>query len=147
MLYTVTKIDIFNELKVNIFSKPPTNSVFTLNNQYSNATFQGIILDSRAIGVSTARKPQVVTFQKLDPTISIDTFIARNYKIYFGKGEVISIGTIQINTPLDNITFHVLPTSTLFLYYLQDIDYIKVKLDNIQNILVQNKKIILIVRK
>jgi hypothetical protein len=58
-----------------------------------------------------------------------------------------SIGIIQVSTPLDNITFYVLPTNTPFLYYLQNIDYIKVKLDNIQNILVQDKKIVFIVRK
>jgi hypothetical protein len=32
MLYIITKIDIFNKPKINTFSKPPANSVFTLNN-------------------------------------------------------------------------------------------------------------------
>jgi hypothetical protein len=41
------------------------------------------------------------------------------------------IGTIQVSIPLGNITFHVLPTNILFLYYFQDINRIKVKLDNI----------------
>jgi hypothetical protein len=57
------------------------------------------------------------------------------------------ISTIQVSTPLGNIMFHVLLTNTLFLYYLQDIDRIKVKLDNIQNMLVQGKKVIPIIRK
>jgi hypothetical protein len=112
------KTNVFNKPKVNTFSKPPASSVFTLNNRYSNAIFQGIILNSRTAGVSIAKKPQVVTFQKLDPTISIDTSTARNYKICFGKGKVMSIGIIQVSIPLGNITFHVLPTNTLFLYYL-----------------------------
>jgi hypothetical protein len=30
MLYTITKIDIFNKPKVNTFSKPPANSVLPL---------------------------------------------------------------------------------------------------------------------
>jgi hypothetical protein len=92
--------------------------------------------DSGAAGVSTTRKPQVVAFQKLDPIVSINISIARNHKIRFGKGEAISIGIIQVSTPLGNITFYVLPTNTLFLYCLQDMDRIKIKLDNIQNILV-----------
>jgi hypothetical protein len=75
------------------------------------------MLDNRAAGVFITRKPQVVAFQKLDPTISINIFIARNHKICFGKREVMSIGIIQVSTPLGNITFHVLPTNTLFLYY------------------------------
>jgi hypothetical protein len=46
------------------------------------------------------------------------------------------IGIIQVSTPLGNIMFHILPTNTPFLYYLQDMDRMKAKLDNIQNILV-----------
>jgi hypothetical protein len=131
MLYTITKVNVFNEPKVNTFSKPPASSVFTLHNRYSNAIFQDIMPDSGAAGVFTTRKPQVVALQKLDPTVSINTSITRNHKIRFGKKEAIFIGTIQVSIPLGNITFYVLPTNTLFLYYLQDIDRIKVKLDNI----------------
>jgi hypothetical protein len=72
--------------------------------------------DNGAAGVSIARKPQVVVFQKLDPTISINISIARNYKIRFGKGKAVFISTIQISIPLGNIMFHVLLTNTLFLY-------------------------------
>jgi hypothetical protein len=136
ILYAVTKANIFNEPKVNTFSKPPASLVFTLNNRYSDATFQGIMPDSGAAGVFIARKPQVIALQKLDPIVLINTSIIRNHKIRFGKGDAVSIGTIQVGTPLGNITFNVLPTNTLFLYCLQDIDRIKVKLDNIQNMLV-----------
>jgi hypothetical protein len=105
------------------------------------------MLDSETTGVFIVGKPQVIALQKLDLTISINTSITRNHKIRFGKGEAMSIGTIQVSIPLGNITFHVLPTNTLFLYCLQDIDCMKVKLDNIQNIFVQSKKIVFIVRK
>jgi hypothetical protein len=57
MLYTITKVDVFNKPKINTFSKPPASLVFTLNNRYSNATFQGIMLDSGAAGVFITRKP------------------------------------------------------------------------------------------
>jgi hypothetical protein len=105
------------------------------------------MLDSRAAGVSIARKPQVIILQKLDLIVLIDTSIAGNYKICFGKREVVFIGTIQVSIPLGNITFYMLFTNTLFLYCLQDMDHIKVKLDNIQNMLVQGKKVVLIVCK
>ena len=54
-LHVVTKMDIFNE---------PDNitSAFTFNNRYSDTTFQGIMPDSGAAGVSTAGKPQVLAF-------------------------------------------------------------------------------------
>jgi hypothetical protein len=74
--------------------------------------------DNRATGVSITRKPQVVALQKLDPIISIDISIARNHKIRFGKGEVVSIGIIQVSILLGNIMFHVLLTNTPFLYCL-----------------------------
>jgi hypothetical protein len=118
MLYIITKANIFNKPKVNTFSKPPASLVFILNNWYSNAIFQGIIPDNRAAGVFITRKPQVVTLQKLDLIISINTFITRNHKICFGKEEAISISTIQVSILLGNIIFCVLPTNTLFLYYL-----------------------------
>jgi hypothetical protein len=89
------------------------------------------MLDNRTAGVSITRKPQVVTLQKLDPIISIDISTTRNHKIRFGKEEVMFIGTIQISTPLGNITFYVFLTNILFLYCLQDIDRIKIKLNNI----------------
>jgi hypothetical protein len=105
------------------------------------------MLNNGTARVFITRKPQVIILQKLDPTVSINTFTTGNHKICFGKEKTVSISIIQVSIPLGNITFHVLLTNTLFLYYLQDIDRMKVKLDNIQNILVQNKKIILIIRK
>jgi hypothetical protein len=131
MLYTITKTDVFNEPKVNTFSKPPASLVFTLNNWYSDTIFQGIIPDNRTTGVFIVRKPQVITFQKLDLIVSIDTSITRNYKICFRKEKAISIGTIQVSIPLGNIMFYIFLTNILFLYYLQDINHIKIKLDNI----------------
>jgi hypothetical protein len=50
--------------------------------------------DSGAAGISIARKPQVIAFQKLDPIVSINTSIIGNHKICFGKGEVMSISII-----------------------------------------------------
>jgi hypothetical protein len=131
MLYIITKINIFNKPKINTFSKPPASSAFTLNNRYSDTIFQGIMPDNGTAGVSTTRKPQVVAFQKLDPIVLIDISIAGNHKIRFGKKEAISISTSQVSILLGNIIFYMLPTNTSFLYYLQDIDRIKVKLNNI----------------
>jgi hypothetical protein len=87
--------------------------------------------DNGAVGVSITRKPQVITLQKLDPIVSINTSITRNHKIRFGKRKAISISTIQVIILLSNIMFYVLPTNTPFLYCFQNIDRIKVKLDNI----------------
>jgi len=62
--------------------------------------------------------------------------MAGQYTIYFSKGIIISLSTIRIQTPLEYITFHIIPTNTLFLFYIKDIDKLGVKLNNLKNILI-----------
>jgi hypothetical protein len=45
MFHSITKLDIFNKLKESF--------IFSFNNKYSVNIFYGIILDTRAAGVST----------------------------------------------------------------------------------------------
>jgi hypothetical protein len=122
MLYTITKIDIFNEPK-----RVPI-SAFMFDNRYSSTTFQGIILDNRAARISTTSLSQVIILNKLDLIILVNSFIAGNYWIKFRAGEVLFFGTIQVDTQLGNIMFYMFLTNTLFLFYLQDIDRIGVNL-------------------
>jgi hypothetical protein len=73
---------------------------------------------------------------------------AGKYKIRFGKEDlVVSQGTVNVSTPFDTITFHVLPTNTLFLFCIKDINNISVKLYNLKNMLVQGTKVVPVVRK
>ena len=51
MFYSITKSNIFNELKESF--------IIFFNDKYSVNIFYGIILDIGAAGVSTAEKPQV----------------------------------------------------------------------------------------
>jgi hypothetical protein len=46
-----------NMFKLFSTHKPPVSSVFTFDNRYSLYEFQGIMLDSRAAGISLADKP------------------------------------------------------------------------------------------
>jgi hypothetical protein len=88
ILYTITKIDVFNEPKrVLIFA-------FIFDSRYSSITFQGIILDNRTAGVSIASLLQVIILSKLDLIILVDSFTAGNYRIKFGVGEVLFLGII-----------------------------------------------------
>jgi hypothetical protein len=49
MFYLIIKLDIFNKLK--------ESSVFFFNNKYLTNIFYGIILDTKAAGVSIVKKP------------------------------------------------------------------------------------------
>jgi hypothetical protein len=91
MLYTITKIDIFNEPKeVPIF-------VFIFDSWYSGITFQGIIPDNRTAGISIVSLPQVIVLNKLDLIILVNSSIAGNYRIKFGAKEVLFFGIIQVD--------------------------------------------------
>jgi hypothetical protein len=68
--------------------------------------------------------------------------------IQFGQGESVeSEGTITIKTPLSNINFHVINTSTPFLLYLDNIDKLGVYLNNINNCIVKGNVQIPVFRK
>ena len=51
MFYSITKSDVFNKLKESF--------IFFFNNRYSVNIFHGIILDTGAVKISIAEKPQV----------------------------------------------------------------------------------------
>jgi hypothetical protein len=142
-IHAVTHVDAFRTSQ-NCLEK---SSIFTFEDRYSAITFQGIMPDSGAAGVSTAGEPQFLALQKLDPTVKLDTSTAGHHQIRFGKGTAISQGTIHVSTPLGTITFHVVPINTPFLFCIQDMDKMGVKLDNLENILIQGNIIIPVIRK
>ena len=51
MFYSIIKLDIFNKLKKSF--------AFLFNNRYLVNVFYSIIPDTKAIGVSIVRKPQI----------------------------------------------------------------------------------------
>ncbi|UQC80932.1 uncharacterized protein CLUP02_06418, partial [Colletotrichum lupini] len=55
--------------------------------------------------------------------------------------------SIIISTLFNNITFYVLLTNTPFLYYLRDINKLRVYFNNINNLLIKGDIIILIIYK
>jgi hypothetical protein len=115
------------------------SSTFTFD-RYSSETFQGIIPDSGAAGVSTAGHPQFLALQKLDPSVQLDTSTAGNHNIHFGKGSSLSEGTIWVATPFGIIPFQVVSENTPFLLCLWDMDRLSIRFDNLHNELIQGKK-------
>ncbi|KAJ6050709.1 uncharacterized protein N7446_010818 [Penicillium canescens] len=139
-----TKDDIFQQRQTN----GQATEVFTLDNRYSSDTFQGIMPDTGASGVSSAGEPQFRALCKLDPKVRLDTSRAGEQKIKFGDGDPRpSLGTVDVGTPIGTITFHVLPTNTPFLFCLKDMDAMGVELRNKKNVLERGDKRVPIVRK
>jgi hypothetical protein len=59
----------------------------------------------------------------------------------------VSLGTIQMPIPLEIITFYVVPANTPFLFCIQDMDRIGIKLNNLKNVLIQDKTVVSVIRK
>ncbi|KAI3546800.1 hypothetical protein CSPX01_04042, partial [Colletotrichum filicis] len=75
-------------------------------------------------------------------------FKASKVSIRFNNNKPIrSLRFIVISTLFSNITFYVLLTNTPFLYYLRDINKLRVYFNNINNLLVKGDIIVLIIYK
>jgi hypothetical protein len=114
---------------------PSDQSTYITEGRYSSTTFQGIMVDTGAARWSTAGQDQFYALQKVQD-VKLDKTRAGQAKIHFGIGVTTSIGTADVDTPLGTITFHVVPANTPFLFCLYDMDNLKVKFDNLENVLV-----------
>ncbi|KAI3546804.1 hypothetical protein CSPX01_04046, partial [Colletotrichum filicis] len=66
----------------------------------------------------------------------------------FNNSELIKLlKSIVVSTLFNNITFYVLLTNTPFLYYLRDIDKLRIYFNNINNLLIKGDVIALIIYK
>jgi hypothetical protein len=109
--------------------------------------FMGIMLDSGA-GVSTAGLAQAKALMRERPNIRLDESRAGVAKVRFGPGTPItSIGTIDVDTPIGMVTFHVIPSETPFLLSLNDLDQRHAELANLNNVVVQGSKKIPVTRR
>jgi hypothetical protein len=104
--------------------------------------------DTGAAGVSTGGRPQFEALRTLNHRVYLDTSTAGQHTIRFGKGEATSLGKAAVPTPFGTIDFHILPTNTPFLLCLHDMDRLRIRLDNLRNVLVQDEtKEVPIIRK
>ncbi|KDN64951.1 putative conserved hypothetical protein [Colletotrichum sublineola] len=108
-----------------------------------------IIPDSGAAEHSTVGIEQYLALKRfLDGNLVMNTATAGQARIRFGNGTYyVSKGTIDVATPLGNLTFHVMPSNTPFLLCLADIDKNGIKFDNFTNELIKGNTVVPIVRK
>ncbi|KAI3546839.1 hypothetical protein CSPX01_04081, partial [Colletotrichum filicis] len=77
-----------------------------------------------------------------------NTSRASKVSIRFNNSEPVRLlRFIVINTLFSNITFYILLTNTPFLYYLRDINKLRVYFNNINNLLIKGDIIVLIICK
>ncbi|KAI3528711.1 hypothetical protein CSPX01_16025, partial [Colletotrichum filicis] len=79
---------------------------------------------------------------------TFNTSRASEVGIRFNNNELIRLlGFIIINTLFSNITFYILLTNTPFLYYLRDINKLRIYFNNINNLLIKGDVIVFIIYK
>ncbi|KAK1912598.1 hypothetical protein P3342_004534 [Pyrenophora teres f. teres] len=142
-LHAITKIDPYAG---NDIAKEASH-LFTLDHRYGREQFQGIMPDTGAAGVSTAGKQQVTALHRIQP-LRIDKSTAGRHRIRFGDNpECVSLGDVNVQTPVGMIKFAVMPTNTPFLLCLDDMDRHSIYFNNVDNMLVHQSKEYPIVRK
>ena len=101
---------------------------------YSDKLFYSIMIDTGAATHSTAGLRQSFAYSKIYGDIQIDK--TKSHTFQFGIGSTMSIGVTVINTPVDNIDFHIVEANIPFILCLRDMKTLNIYLDNICNLLV-----------
>lgn len=111
--------------------------------------FLGIVIDTGASVKSTARYDQFQALQHANPEMemTLDTSTKGQAKVQFGIGSAISIGSTKVPTPIGEVEFHIVESSTPFLLCLADMDRLQVYYDNTKDVLTTRTGTIPVVRR
>ena len=115
--------------------RPQSSITACFTARYSTAVFIRIIIDTRAAERFTAGVSQFRALQNVQ-SVQLDKSRAEEIIITFGIGNTSSLGTAEVNTPIGRVTFHIMPADVPFLLYLQDLDRLRAKYDNLKDVLV-----------
>jgi hypothetical protein len=105
-----------------------------LNNKSSLGIFLGILINTGAAR-TTAGENQFRVLQKVQ-NIKLNRARTGELKVKFRIGRAISIGTIEVDTPIGTVTFHVIPGNTLFLLSHKDLMDYGAYYNNLKSVLV-----------
>jgi hypothetical protein len=125
----------------------PQSYVYTcIDSRYNESEFKGLLIDSDVVtrfigGIGQFKALQQLTKLQLDETT------AESAKITFDIDSTTSIDSINLNTPLETIVFHIVQVNTSFLLCLADLDKLDAFFNNITNQIVQNKSSHSIIRR
>jgi hypothetical protein len=107
------------------------------DSRYGDSEFKGILVNCDAADRSTESMGQFKALQR----ISNDN-VALNKKtigssIKFGIGNILILGSVELNISLEIITFHIVRVNTSFLLCLNDFDRLSIYFNNLTNEIVQ----------
>lgn len=112
---------------------------FLQTTRYNDHIFYGVMIDTEASSKFTAGFGQYKAFDKIIPT-PINTTRAGQVNIQFAIGQASRLGSINVQTPVGTICFHIVQADTPFLLCLADMDRHDVFFDNTRDSLVSKTK-------
>ena len=112
---------------------------YVVSDRYTSNEFYGIMIDTSASKYSTAGYGQYLAYKTIYD-VNIDSSKAGTIYVQFGIESISSIESIAIATPIDQVEFHIIKADTPFLLCLADLDRLKVYFNNVENILISEKK-------
>lgn len=132
------RIIMEDETITSVASNPFIFSTST-DSRYDNTEFKGLLIDSGASTRSTDGIGQWEALQRLNDSIQLDRTTAGLAHFNFEIGSTAFIGTILLKTPIEIITFHIVPIHTPFLLCLADMNQLGAYFNNTTNQVIQNR--------
>ena len=105
--------------------------------KYDVTEFKDLLIDSDAATRSTDDIGQLKALQKIDDTIQLNQSTAESANFVFEIGSTGSIGSINISTSIEPITFHIISVNILFLLCLTNLDKSETFFNNVTNKVIQ----------
>ena len=106
----------------------------------------GIIINIDALYKSTAGYGQFQTLQAIDKSVSLNILTKGQVTVQFRIRALIFIKTIDINSPVSKIQFHIIKADTPFLLYLADMNRLYIKYNNLKDVIITYTKKVPVVR-
>jgi len=106
---------------------------FAPSTRYGPRVFQGIVIDTGAAGFSTGGYDQFVALQRCQHGVKLNQDKKGTVKVVFGIGEASSMGSVQVETPIGTVEFHIVEANTPFLLCLKDMCRLGVYYDNLDD--------------
>ncbi len=116
-----------------------------IESRYDDREFKSILMNCDAARRSIAEIDQFTVLQRLNDSIQLNKSIVDS-KIQFDIDSISIMNTIELNTSLELMIFHIVKIITSFILCLVDLNRLEVYFNNLTNKLVQNRLIIIIVQ-
>ena len=105
----------------------------TTSSHYDESEFKGLLINSNVAMRFTNGIDQLKIFQNIKKIIKINISITNSANFIFEINNTFFINTINLNTSLKMIVFHIMQINTFFLFCFVDMNKLKAFFNNIIN--------------